>query len=268
MRGAALMLALCLALGSLPADAKPQVRASSLELDRAWGRYLSQEVGLEPASVFPYEDCFRRSAETHGLPLTLLLAVARGESDFDPTARSRANAYGLMQILWPGTARHLGIHRRAKLLEPCTNVDAGTRYLKELLTRYGGNLHLALAAYNYGPSRIPDDPRGIPDGARWYSGYIYRHLRYVLRDARPQGETGPRQEYASVVKEPVISFNVPYRADAFVDRLRKTMPTLRLDWFRVAAGVYQVYALYRGASEREAGRRALLRLGFTRGGGG
>ena len=120
----------------------------------------------------------------YDLPETLLLAVARGESDFEPTARSKANAHGVMQILWPTTARHLGIYRLSELYDPCTNIDAGARYLKELVARFDGNLHLALAAYNYGPERISADVANIPKGATWYSGYIYRHLDYVLGDGR------------------------------------------------------------------------------------
>lgn len=91
---------------------------------------------------------FLVAALEYGLPESLLLAVARGESDCEARARSRANAHGVMQILWPDTAKHLGINRLSDLYEPCTNIDAGARYLKELLARYDGNVHLALAAYN------------------------------------------------------------------------------------------------------------------------
>ena len=81
------------------------------DLDGAWKNYLDQQTHLEPAYRFPHATCFGVAAIEYGLPETLLLAVARGESDFNATARSRANAHGVMQILWPVTARHLGIHR-------------------------------------------------------------------------------------------------------------------------------------------------------------
>jgi len=129
--------------------------------DAAWKNYLRNDTGLEPSYRFPHASCFRAAAVTYGLPETLLLAVARGESDFEPTARSRANAHGVMQILWPTTANHLGIYRLTELYDPCTNIDAGARYLQEMLARFDGNLHLALAAYNYGPERISADPDGI-----------------------------------------------------------------------------------------------------------
>ena len=165
-----------------PADA----RDNPVDLDHAWQEYQSSNSYAEPAYVFPYSSCFASAAAAHDLPLTLLLAVARGESDFEATARSRANAHGVMQILWPVTARHLGIHRLSQLYDPCTNIEAGARYLRELMERYEGNLHLALAAYNYGPGRIPVNAVEIPNGAEWYSGYIYRHLDYVLGDGSGQ----------------------------------------------------------------------------------
>jgi soluble lytic murein transglycosylase-like protein len=129
--------------------------ASKVDLDSQWENYTRHLSANEPAYRFPHATCFKAAALRYGLPETLLLAVARGESDFEPTARSRANAHGVMQILWPGTARHLGINRLSDLYDPCTNIDAGSRYLKELLGNYDGNVHLALAAYNYGPGRIP-----------------------------------------------------------------------------------------------------------------
>ena len=102
-------------------------------LDAAWREYKSRRTHLEPAYRFPHSRCFGMASIQHGLPLTLLLAVARGESDFVETARSRANAHGVMQILWPDTARHLGIYRLSKLYDPCTNIDASCDYfIKEL----------------------------------------------------------------------------------------------------------------------------------------
>ena len=109
------------------------------DLERAWRLFSKKESQSEVTATFPYGRCFKAAAQAHDLPEILLLAVARGESAFDPLARSSADAYGLMQILWPGTARHLGIKSREQLLDPCTNVDAGARYLRELLRRYGGN---------------------------------------------------------------------------------------------------------------------------------
>ncbi len=229
-------------------------RIAEADLDIAWQRYLDTAASTEPGMTFPHSTCFNVAALEYGLPKTLLLAVARGESDFDVTARSRANAHGVMQIQWPGTARHLGIYRLSELYEPCTNIDAGARYLRELLDRYGGNLHLALAAYNYGPSRIRDDGTPIPSGANWYSGYIYRHLGYVLGGSRPSGIPSSTL-YSSVGQSTLITFAEPYRAVAFIERLEARAPGVDLDWFRRGTGEFEVVMTYedRAAFDRSAG---------------
>ncbi len=186
-------LLLTAALHSIPPAAFAAIQTE--DANAAWRQYLENDTNLKSSYQFPHASCFRAAASAHDVPETLLLAVARGESDFQATARSRANAHGVMQILWPGTANDLGIHRLAELYDPCTNIDAGTRYLRELLTRYDGNVHLALAAYNYGPGRIAKNGYGVPSGAVWYSGYIYRHLDYVLGSggAKPTGAAPGRQ---------------------------------------------------------------------------
>jgi hypothetical protein len=223
-------------------------------LERNWQAYWERGDEHISAKRFPYADCFRQAAVAHDLPETLLLAVARGESNFDPNARSTADALGLMQIRWPNTARHLGIDRQTQLLEPCTNVDAGARYLKELLERYRGDLHRALAAYNYGPSRIPTGGQSLPKGAVWYSGYIYRHLGYVLQGAdRPEGTRGVWR---------ITLFSRPYRAAAFVTSMQPRISGIRLDWFRLPQGGFAVVMLYQSLEELVRGKALLSQWGW------
>ncbi|MDJ0918407.1 MAG: transglycosylase SLT domain-containing protein [Woeseiaceae bacterium] len=234
------------------------------DLERAWQIYFDTNSHLDPAYTFPHNRCFDRAAAAHGLPKTLLLAVARGESDFEPAARSRANAHGVMQILWPVTARHLGIHRLSELYDPCTNIEAGTRYLKELLKRYDDNLHLALAAYNYGPNRIPPRATEIPSGARWYSGYIYRHLNYVLGDGKARGMKSQVGEhlYSALGQSTLVTFGEPYRAAAFIDRLEASAPDLNLDWFRRDTGKFEVVMSYEGREDFDRHAALLAQAGF------
>jgi hypothetical protein len=231
-------------------------------LEARWRSFAKTAALRQPARQFPYADCFRRAAVANELPETLLLAVARGESDFEPAARSQANAYGLMQILWPGTAKHLGLNRLSDLLDPCTNVEAGARYLKELLDHYQGNLHRALAAYNYGPARIPVSGGELPDGAVWYSGYILRHLDYVLNAGGKRPAAAPAGSYADVDRLFVIRFDRPYRAAAFVDTLQPSFGAIRLDWFRRPEGGFDVVMLYSSEQEKHRGRQLLSDLGF------
>lgn len=227
---------------------------------QAWQDYLHSGADIEPRYRFPHANCFRSAALAHGLPETLLLAVGRGESDFEATARSSANAHGVMQILWPDTARHLGIFRLSDLYDPCTNIDAGARYLKELLRRYDGDLHLALAAYNYGPGRIPRDAAIIPRGAAWYSAYIYRHLDYVLGN-RADRESRTTM-YSELGRTSLLSFGEPYRAAAFVEGMETKAPDVRLDWFRRGTGRFEVILTYDDKDDYTASARRLTQAGF------
>ena len=255
-----LLLAGLTVSGLLQAKTDPSVDIGSIEA--RWQDYADAAQDAQPAMEFPYAECFQRAAKTHELPETLLLAVARGESNFEPEARSKANAIGLMQILWPVTAKHLGLEQFSEVLDPCTNVDAGARYLKELLARYEGDLHRTLAAYNYGPARIPVKTGQLPDGAIWYSAYIMRHLDYVLNGRAGQADSDTTQRYVVDDRLFVIRFSRPYRAAAFIDNLQPEFGELRLDWFRRADGGFDVVMMYANEEQKQTGLRLIDRLGF------
>jgi hypothetical protein len=110
----------------------------------------------------------REAAERHHVDPALVRAVIETESNWNPTAKSRKGAMGLMQLI-PSTAIRFGVN---DAYSPRQNVDAGVHYLKTLLERYSGNLDLALAAYNAGEGAV-DRAHGIPQ---------YRETRnYVQR---------------------------------------------------------------------------------------
>ena len=136
---------------------------------------------------YPYQSCFEIASRMHDVPVDLLLAVAATESAWDPDARSHANAHGIMQIQWPGTARHLGVTRVAELYNPCLNIELGTRYLRELLDANGGDVQRALASYNYGPGRISRSPE-LPDGAVAYASKVAGHQSRIAADSAAAGE--------------------------------------------------------------------------------
>lgn len=257
--------AVLLCLLPVLAGAAPNLQRAASATDDAWRHYLDSETTIDADYTFPHARCFRASARAHDVPETLLIAVARGESDFDAGARSRANAHGVMQIQWPGTARHLGIHRLSALYDPCTNIDAGARYLKELMARYRNNLHLTLAAYNYGPGRIAPEATSIPSGAAWYSGYIYRHLDYVLGDRRNAPVNASL--YSELGRSVLLSFGEPYRAAAFVDRVEQFVKSdsgaPQIDWFRKGVGRFDVVFSYSNKDEYESGARRLREAGFV-----
>jgi hypothetical protein len=96
-------------------------------------------------------------SESQGLTPDLLRAVIEKESSYLPCAVSSHGAQGLMQLM-PATAAGLGVENP---FDPRANVQGGAKFLKQLLLKYDGDLPLALAAYNAGPSRV-DSAGGVP----------------------------------------------------------------------------------------------------------
>ena len=97
-----------------------------------------------------YDDLIEQHAHRHGLPADLIRAVIQAESGFNPRAVSPKGAMGLMQLM-PATARELGV---LDPFHPGDNIRGGVSYLAGLMTRYGQNVELALAAYNAGPASV------------------------------------------------------------------------------------------------------------------
>jgi len=125
-------------------------------------RRLGSQAGLSAWErqrvLYPlaFWEIVSRGAQANGVDPLLVVAVMRQESLFDPQARSAANAYGLMQLL-PQTAAQLAAGRpldQSTLFEPEINVELGTRYLSGLLSRFGGDVLRALAAYNGGEASV------------------------------------------------------------------------------------------------------------------
>ena len=110
---------------------------------------LARPVGAACGTPTVYAGAFRRAAHETELPVSLLAAVAWEESRMNPHALSGAGARGMLQLM-TATARALAIASP----DPRANILAGARYLGQLVTRFDGNLELALSAYNAGPTVV------------------------------------------------------------------------------------------------------------------
>ncbi|MDQ3011825.1 MAG: lytic transglycosylase domain-containing protein [Acidobacteriota bacterium] len=109
------------------------------------------------------------SAARHGVDPLLVYLVMQQESSFNYRAVSRVGARGLMQLM-PGTAARLGVRN---IHDPAENVEAGTRYLRGLIDMFGGDINLALAAYNAGEGAVLKYGRRIPPYAETLN-YVWR----------------------------------------------------------------------------------------------
>ena len=126
----------------------------------------------------PYAAQIRSAAHRHALSPSLLAALVRAESAFNPYAVSSAGAQGLGQLM-PATARALGV---ADPFDPAENLDAAARYVSEQLARFR-SVRLALVAYHAGPERAQAGLRAAPSSTRTY-------VRRVLRFEREYRERG------------------------------------------------------------------------------
>jgi soluble lytic murein transglycosylase len=119
-----------------------------------------------------YDEMISEASQKHGISFSLVKAVIKVESDFNPKAVSSAGALGLMQIM-PENAKAFGMRDP---FDPRENILTGTRYFRELLERFNGKLQLALAAYNAGPNLVGRYNRIPP--IKETEDYVERVMKY------------------------------------------------------------------------------------------
>ncbi len=116
---------------------------------------------------------FDKAARTYDIPVSLLKAMAKVESNFNPKAVSGAGAKGVMQLM-PATAKSLGV---SDAFDPEQNIMGGAKYISQMLDRYDGNTALALAAYNAGSGNVKKYG-GIPP-FKETQNYVKKVMRYA-----------------------------------------------------------------------------------------
>lgn len=144
---------------------------SDIKHDNRYALLLQTEIARNPSLAIPvaggrinwenqkrYASLVAQAARTYQLDEALLHAVISTESGYEPRAVSRKGAIGLMQVL-PATGRRFGV---TNLQDPLQNVEAGARYLRQLLGQFNNDLQLVLAAYNAGENAVLRHGKRIP----------------------------------------------------------------------------------------------------------
>ena len=135
-------------------------------------RNISRDIE-KTASQSEIESIIEKTSYRYNVDPDLTKAVVRAESDFRPGCTSSKGAMGLMQLM-PATARELGVENP---YDPDENVDGGTRYLKQLLDRYNGDVNLALSAYNWGMGNVERNPGQLPQETKTYISRVRRYYQ-------------------------------------------------------------------------------------------
>ncbi len=220
------------------------------------GDYLS--LPLQNASMsfwqalfpLPYKDEVFANARAHGLDPFFVAGLIRQESEFNPAAKSRASAYGLMQLL-PATGRMLGRKDGMRpvtanlLLNPAVSIRLGTEYLRTQLDSWEGDWYRTLAAYNAGPGRVHQwlnwanfrEPVEFVESIPFTETREY--VQAVLRNAdmyrelysgkhapepAPRPKTATQLQLAALMKTPVPYQTTPAKKTPVASHARNTTP--------------------------------------------
>lgn len=153
--------------------------------------YLGETVSLD--------EIFNEAAKKYNVPVDLLKAIGKQESNFNPDAVSRCGAQGIMQLM-PRTAASLGVDDS---FDPKQNIMGGAKYISQLLNKYDGNASLALAAYNAGSNNVAKYG-GIPP-FKETQNYVKKVLGYMQEGVNAGGTVTVKQGTNSTSNLPDIA---------------------------------------------------------------
>lgn len=189
-------------------EERPQLAIEALK--RAVPGYFTEDIADVPQWAWdilfpkPYWNDLTRYARANGLDPYLVASLIRQESEFNPTAVSRQNAWGLMQLL-PSNGKRLAKELKIRhfnqeqLTNPTTNLAMGTRYFKHMIDDFGGQVEYALAAYNAGSDRVKN----------WKGQGQYRDI-YEFVESIPFTET---REYVQAIMRNATLYRLLYSGE-------------------------------------------------------
>ncbi len=186
-------------------------------LKRAVPGYFAGEIDDMPQWAWnilfpkPYWNDLTRYSNANGLDPYLVASLIRQESEFNPQAVSRANAWGLMQLLPPvgkKLAKEVRIRHfsQEQLADPSVNLQLGTRYFKHMVDSFGGQVEYALAAYNAGADRVKT----------WQAQGPYRDIHEFV-ESIPFSET---REYVQAIMRNATVYRLLYSDDVQTARAK------------------------------------------------
>ncbi len=184
---------------------------------------------------YPFQQEISAAAMKYNLPLPFVMAVARGESFFDPKAKSAKGALGIMQVM-PETAGDYGVSSE-ELLDPAKNIDVGVHLLSDLYGKLQ-DPYLTLAAYYCGYGGVDKENTSARQDCDDYVRYIYTHMQTILTRAEP-AQVGPSETATFVVAR----FDNFLDSERFLTLLSERLADVNFDLFRKEV-IYETHVRY------------------------